>query len=235
MTQVLPLYAQLKDAILQAIASGELAPGNQIPSQRDLCEKHHMSHMTVRRAINELISERVLYTIPGKGVFVAAEKVDAEASPLTSFTEDMARLGLTATSKLLTGEIVSASSILARGLGVEVGALLVHLERLRLAGGQPMALQTTYLPHQLCPDLLSHDLEHRSLYVILREAYDLRLARCTSVVEAALATKEQAGCLNLSTPSAVLITEQITFLEDDRAIEFVRTAYRGDLYRLKVR
>jgi GntR family transcriptional regulator len=235
MTQVLPLYAQLKDAIIHAVSSGELAAGNQIPSQRELCEKYGMSHMTVRRAINELINEGVVYAIPGKGIFVSPVKVNAEAGPLVSFTEEMARLGMRVTSKVLTAELVSASSILARGLGVEVGALLVHLERLRLADGQSMAVQTTYLPHNLCLGLLGHDLEQQSLYALLRSVYDLRLNDSTSVVEAAMASKEQASLLGVPWPSAVLVTEQITFLDNGKAIEFVRTIYRSDLYRLKVR
>ena len=222
MPPVPPLYAQLKDLILNAIARGELGPGEQLPSQRELGDKYGMSHMTVRRAINELINEGAIYAISGKGIFVGTHKVDAEAGPLISFTEDVARRGMSASSKIITAEIVNASPILARGLGVEPHAPLVYLYRLRLADGQPMALQASYLPHRLCPGLLKHDLESGSLYAILRDVYGLRLADSTGAVEAALASDEQAALLGVPLPSAVLVTEQITFLDDGLAIEFVR-------------
>jgi GntR family transcriptional regulator len=229
----LPLYAQLKEAIIAAIARGELAPGDQIPSQRVLCERHGLSHMTVRRAISELLSEGVLYAIPGKGLYVAELKQDAEP-PLIGFSEDMARRGMAAASRVLAAELVVASTALASALGVAVGAPLAHLRRLRLADGEPMAIQNSYLPHALCPGLLAHDLSGGSLFALLRNQYRLRLSNVTMAAEAALAGAEQAGLLGLRLPAPVLIVEQLTYLDSGQAIEFVRSVYRADRYRLRL-
>jgi GntR family transcriptional regulator len=229
----LPLYAQLKEQIIDAIARGDLAPGDQIPSQRLLCERYGMSHMTVRRAISELLNEGVLYAIPGKGLYVTERKQDAELF-LIGFSEDMARRGMVASSQVLAAEIVGASTVLASALGVGVGKPLVHLRRLRLADGEPMAVQGSYLPHALCPGLLEHDLERGSLFQLLREAYHLRLAHGTTVVEAALADVDQARLLGLRLPASVLVIEQLTYLDSGQAIEFVRSAYRADRYRLRL-
>ena len=230
----LPLYAQLKGTLIDAIACGDLKPGDQLPSQRALGETYGMSHMTVRRAISELINEGVIYAIPGKGIYVAANKQDAEAGPLVGFTEDMARRGMMASSQVLAAEIVGASTLLAQVLNVPVCTPLIYLYRLRLADGEPMALQTGYLPHTLCPGLLEHDLEHNSLFAVLRNVYGLHLTGSTTAVEAALTDKEQAALLGLPFPSALLITEQITYLDTSQPIEFVRTAYRGDRHRLRL-
>jgi GntR family transcriptional regulator len=231
----LPLYAQLKESLIAAIKRGEHAPGGQIPSQRILCERYRMSHMTVRRAINDLLNEGVIYGIPGKGLYVAGRKQDAESGPLIGFTEDMAQRGMVASSQVLAAEIVGASTVLASALGVEGGAPLVHLRRLRLADGEPMALQGSYLPHALCPGLLKHDLASRSVFALLRGEYGLSLADSTTTVEAALATEEQVRLLGLRPPAPLLIVEQLTRLDTGQAIEFVRTAYRADRYRLRVR
>ena len=193
-----------------------------------------MSHMTVRRALNELLSEGVIYGIPGKGLYVADRKQDAEAGPLVGFSEDMAHRGMRASSRVLAAEVVAASTALASALGVTVGTPLVHLRRLRLADDQPMALQTTYLPQTLVPGLLDHDLAQHSLFDLLRGEYGLNLADSTRAVEAGLASDEQARLLDLTPPAPLLIVEQLTYLEDEQAIEFVRTAYRGDRYRLRV-
>src|SRR5262245_42189558 len=205
----LPLYAQLKESLIAAIERGELAPGDQIPSQRVLCERNSMSHMTVRRTINELISEGVIYAIPGKGLYVTERKQDAESGPLIGFSEDMARRGMVASSLVLAAELVGASTVLASALKVEVGTPLVYLRRLRLADGEPMAIQGSYLLHALCPGLLEHDLAKHSLFDLLRSHYRLSLALGTTAVEAALADEEQARLLALPLPAPLLIVEQL--------------------------
>jgi GntR family transcriptional regulator len=230
----LPLYAQLKESLIAAIGRGDLMPGDQIPSQRVLCERYGMSHMTVRRAISELLNEGVIYGIPGKGLYVTERKQDDESGPLIGFSEDMARRGMLASSQVLAAEIVGASTVLSNSLGVEVGTPLIYLRRLRLADGVPMALQGSYLPQALCPSLLEHDLARRSLFDLLRNEYRLNLADGRTTVEAALADEEQASLLGLSLPVPLLIVEQLTFLDSGQAIEFVRTAYRGDRYRLRI-
>ena len=235
MKATLPLYAQLKEDLIASIARGELAPGDQLPSQRELAERHSMSHMTIRRAIDELRHEGVVHAIPGKGLYVAQPKLDAESDPLLSFTQEMDRRGQTAASQVLAAELVGASTVLARTLGLEVGERLVHLARLRLADGTPMALQTSYLAYALCPGLLEQDLEQMSLYEVLRGVYGLRLVRSRRTAEATLADRQNALALGLSLPAALLVVEQITFLDSGVAVEFSTTAYRGDLYRLPLR
>jgi GntR family transcriptional regulator, N-acetylglucosamine utilization regulator len=229
----LPLYAQLKEQIIAAIARGDLAPGDQIPSQRVLCEDYRMSHMTVRRAISELLHEGVIYAIPGKGLYVTEPKQDAEP-PLRGFTEDMSQRGMVASSQVLAAEIVGASTVLSSALGVPIGTALVYLRRLRLADGAPMAVQGSYLPQALCPGLLEHDLGRGSLFDLLRNVYHLRLADGTTAVEAALADAEHARLLGLRVPAPLLVVEQLNYLDNGQAIEFVRSAYRADRYRLRL-
>ncbi len=228
------LYVQLKEQIIAAIKRGEFAPGDQIPSQRELIVRYGMSHMTIRRAINELISESVIYAIPGKGIYVSLPKQEAEAGPLVSFTEDMAKRGMTASTRLLSAQSTGATTLLAEVFGVEPGTLLFALRRLRLADGQPMALQMTYLPRQFCPDLLSHDLACDSLYALLKHTYRLTLADSHSTAEAVLATEEEARLLGMPSPAPLLVTEQLTYLDTGQPVEFTRSAYRGDRYRLRL-
>ena len=229
----LPLYAQLKEQIIDAIVRGDLTPGDQIPSQRALCEDYRMSHMTVRHAINELLHEGVIYAIPGKGLYVTEPKQDAEP-PLRGFTEDMSQRGMLASSQVLAAEVVGASTVLSSALSVPIGTALVYLRRLRLADGAPMAVQGSYLPQALCPGLLEHDLGRGSLFDLLRNVYRLRLADGTTVVEAALADAEHAKLLGLRVPAPLLVVEQLNYLESGQAIEFVRSAYRADRYRLRL-
>lgn len=231
----LPLYAQLKEAIIADISNGQLLPGDQLPSHHVLCSQYDMSYMTVRRAITELSSEGVIYTLHGKGSYVAEPKVQAEAGPLVSFTEDMANRGLQAESHILATQIIEASTVMAQTLQVAFGAPLVYLVRLRMANKTPIAIQTAFLPHQRCAGLLDYDLEQGSLYATLRNEYGMQLTSSNGSVGAALATAEEAELLQLELPAALLIVEQITFLDTGSPIEFVRTAYRGDRYRMQIK
>lgn len=227
-------YLRVKEDILAGIADGLYPPHSKLPSQRDLGVDHGVSHMTVRRAINELVRDGAIYTRAGSGLYVAEPKVDAEAGPLIGFTEDMARRGMRASSRLLECSMVSASTVLATTLRVVVGQPLVCVRRLRLAEDEPMALQTNYLPAALCPGLPAKDLEGGSLFEILKSDYGLRLVDAETAVSAELASEAEAGLLHLEPPASLLVTEQITYLDNDQPIEFVRSLYRGDRYRLRV-
>ena len=110
---------------------------------------------------------------------------------------------------------------------------LVFLRRLRLADNEPMAIQSTFLPSSLVPGLLDLRLENASLYQVLQAQYGLKIVDAQTSASADLASEEEAALLQLPLPAALLATEQITFLDDGRPIEFARSLYRGDRYRLQ--
>lgn len=229
-----PLFAYLKETIIATIARGEWRPGDRLPSQREMCQQYQMSHMTVRRAINELINERVIQAVPGKGLYVAEKTRAADSNSLLGFDQQMTRLGLKPSTKVLEAKLVRASTALAKILGVAAGAPLVYLHRLRLADGEPQSLTSVYLPHALCPGLLEHGLENDSLFATLRNRYHLNLTNSVSIIEAVLADETQAKLLQLTLPAALLVREQTTYLDTGPAIEFSRSFMRGDRYHIQV-
>jgi GntR family transcriptional regulator len=234
MRSPITLYESLKETISGAIAKGEISPGEQLPSQRELSKRYAMSHMTVRRAINELVQEGIIHAIPGKGLFAAQRTQAAEVGSLLSFGEQMARLGLEPSTLVLEAKIIGASGVLAKTLEVNVDTPLVYLRRLRLANGQPLAHTLSYLPHTLCPGLLEYDLEHHSLFTILRDVYKLQLVKSQSVISATLASEEEARLFDMTLPAALLVREQTTFLARGQAIEFSHNVLRADQYHLQV-
>jgi GntR family transcriptional regulator len=232
---VIPLYSQIKESLLKGILQGDLRPGEQLPTQRELCEQFGASHMTVRRAIEELVSLGYAKAIPGKGLYVATNTLESETTPLVSFTNDIERRGMCASSRILAAYKTTASPIQAKTLNVNEDTALIYLRRLRLGDGIPMSIQTCYLVHSLCPTLLDFDLASDSLYRILQDEFHLRLSDCSAMIETALASEEEARLLELPTPAPVLITEQITYTDNGRPVEFLHAIYRGDQYRFKLR
>jgi GntR family transcriptional regulator len=226
-------YLRLKAALARDIERGLYQPHQRLPSQRELGEAHDLSHMTVRKAIGELLQEGLIYSRQGRGLFVSERKRDAELGPLYGFTEDMTLRGMRASSRVLEQRTMPATTMLAHTLQVVVGQPLVYLRRLRLSDDEPMAIQAAYLPGNLCPGLVDVELTNGSLYETLRSRYGLRLADSTSAVGAELAGEEEARLLDLAMPAALLVTEQITYLETGQPIEHVRSLYRGDRYQLQ--
>lgn len=227
-----PLYAQLAALLREQINTGKLPIHTKLSSERELCEQYAISRITVRKALAELMHEGLVYSSVGKGIYVAEPKLERELQPLTSFTEEARRRGVSVSSQVLEATIVHADNSLVVRLQVSPGAEVVKLYRLRLMDGIPAAIQCAYLPHHLCPNLLQHDFSSHSLLDILRTEYKLKLARAESNIEAALARPEEVSLLQLPAPAAVLIAEQTTYLNNDAVIEFVRSAFPGGRYRL---
>jgi GntR family transcriptional regulator len=228
------MFEQVKAILDAAIAGGELAPHQRIPSERELSVALGASRMTIRQALVEMMAEGSLYTRSGKGTFVAERKIEQPLQRLTSFTEDIASRGLHPSSRLIGAKLLPAPIELAHALGIRAGAELVRLRRLRLADGQPLAIETSHLPHARCPGLLDHDLEHGSLYAILAESYGLELAGARQTIEAAAPSPEERDLLQMPAGVPVLRIHRFTTARDGTTCEFVQSAYRGDRYQLNV-
>jgi GntR family transcriptional regulator len=230
-----PLHIQLADVIRGQIHRRELRPNDRLPSERALCEQYHISRITVRKALSTLMQEGLILSAIGKGTYVAEMRLREELRPLSSFTEDLERRGMKASSQILDMGVMAAGDELASRLHIPRGAELVRLNRLRLADGLPIALQLTYLPHHLCPGLHQADFSNHSLYAVLRDRYDLSLVRSETVISAALASADEISLLGLKRPAAVLISEQVSYLDTNTVIEITRSVFHAERYKLYTR
>ena len=229
-----PIFQQIKAALEQAIASGELAAHQRIPSERELSTAFGVSRMTLRQALLEMTSDGILYTRSGKGTYVAERKIEQPLQRLSSFTQDIVARGMRPASQVLAQELLSAPLELAGALQVPPGSELVRIRRLRLADEQPLALETSHLPHSLCPGLLRHDLSRTSLYELLRTEYGVVLGSAKQTIEASQPVADERQLLRLPDGIPVLRIHRLTSGVDGRLVEFVRAVYRGDRYQLHV-
>ena len=154
----IPLYIQFKEYLLDRIERGELEPDQRLPSEREFCDQFGVSRITIRQALNELVRDGMIQSVPGKGTFVG-RKQEGEFHPLASFSQQMRTRGQIPSSRLLEQAVVHASQRLARELQIRTHSEVVLIERLRLADGEPCVLQAAYLPSQLCPGILEYDLK----------------------------------------------------------------------------
>lgn len=227
----LPLYTQLKERIWEMVEQGQLKPGDQVPSERELCERYGISRMTCRQALSELVTEGLLYRVQGRGTFVANPKVSQGLLSLTGFTEDMQTRGLVPATQILAVEVVPASKKVAAYMELPIGERVTRLDRLRLANEQPMCLERSHLPEQAVPGLEKRQDLDGSLYRILAVEYGLRMAKAHETLEAVAARAHEAEALGVSEGSPLLMLERVTRGLDGHVLEYVRSFYRGDRYR----
>ncbi len=229
-SQPLPIYYQLKEILQQRIDSGEWQPGDLIPSERDLCNEHGISRMTVRQAIVALVNEGRLRREQGKGTFVAQPKIEQRLGSVTSFTQDMSARGKRVESQVLRQELVPAQPEVAAALGLDADEQVMLLERLRIVDGVPLALETCHLHFPGCESLSQVDLSHQSLYNVLAQTYDLIPGQAYQQMEATICEPYPLRLLGLSRGSPVLLIRRTSLTQSGRPFEYTVSIYRGDKY-----
>ncbi len=226
----LPLYQQLKATVEDQIDTGEWLPGTRVPSERELCEQYHISRITVRQALTELVVAGRLVRTQGRGTFVAYPRIEQHLSRLTGFTQDMHARGQRPGATVLQLECIPALPNVARALQLKRGDWVILLKRLRLADGEPLAVETAYLPDGVCHSLLKEKLGGRSLYDLLRKNYDIIPTRAEQQLEAVACPSAEAKLLGVRKGSPVLHIHRTTYGRDGRPFETVESFYRGDKY-----
>jgi GntR family transcriptional regulator len=231
----IPLYFQIQRTLMDQIRSGELSEGDPLPSEEELGRVYHVSRMTARQALHGLKTNGYAVSQKGRGTFVTRPKLEKNIMHLRGFTEDMKHLGMEPSSKLLGQTVVGATAELAEKLRVESNESVMHLRRLRLADGIPMALEDSCIPLSQFPGLEKISFAKRSLYSVLRETYGVRVAYADEVIEALPATLEESELLTIAKKSSILSISRIIMTTEEVPIEFACSRYRGDRYRASLR
>lgn len=230
----LPLYYQLKDIICELIENEELKPNDPIPPERELCEYHGVSRMTVNKAITNLVNEGLVYREQGKGTFVAKPKEGYQLSRLLSFTEDMKAKGLKVDTRIVSFQKKAATRKLQKALDLPEREEVFEIKRLRLVDGEPYALETAYLPVSLCDGLTMEKLDNKSLYDILLSEYGLKMDYAHQTIEAVILDEYESEILQVPQKSIALMLSRKTYLEGDKPMELTKAVYRGDKYKFEV-
>lgn len=187
------------------------------------------SRSTVRRVVDRLESEGAVYRIQGAGTFVAPIVVE-KGPELTSFSEDMRRRGMIPSSRVLAATLEQPSDVIAARLGLSRRNDRVwRIRRLRLADGDPMCIETSYIPEHLAPDLPTHSLDG-SLYDILAAASGVHPTMADQTLQVRLLDSEESNLLELPRRSAGILVDRLLRDQKGEPMEFASSVYRGDRY-----
>jgi GntR family transcriptional regulator len=221
--------AETRDRVLDLIE--RLGVGEAIPSERQLSADLGVSRLTVRAALDDLVREGYLVRRHGAGTFVSEPKIAQELT-LTSFTEDMRRRGMTPGSRTLELRVIPAGARLGRVLHVSPSEPIVVVTRLRLADHETMAIEALHVREALVPGLSGEDLEGQSFYELLHERYDVNVVGGVQTIEPTVTNEEESEALGVPLHSPAFLFERVSRSDEGEIVEFVRSIYRGDRYRL---
>lgn len=229
-TSPVPLYHQLAEQMTAAIEDGTLKPGDAFENELSLADRLSLSRPTVRRAIAELVERGLLVRRRGIGTTVANQVVHRR-DELTSLHEDLARTGRAPATKVLTLTTM-VDERAAAALQVPADAELVYLERLRLAGDQPLAILINWLPPQHT-DITREDLEAESLYSILRHK-GVRPVVGHQSIGARSATAKERRLLDVHKGQPLLTMTRHAYDAEGVPVEFGDHCYRADQYAFDI-
>lgn len=227
-----PLYLQVARHLERAVTDGNLRPGDRLDGELGLAEAWGVSRATMRKAIEELVARGILVRRHGAGTQVMPQVSEGVRGGVEGLFNELKRRGEHPETKVLTYEVIPADEDIAAALWKKPGDMVLHLERLRLSNGRPMAIMRNWL--SLSPEVVPHDaLESVGLYEILRSA-GIRMKLAQQTIGAEVAGAASARLLSVKRGSPVLSIQTTAFTDAGRPIDFGRHKYRGDLYRFAV-
>jgi len=231
-TAWLPQYRQIELALRARLEA--MPPGERLPSDDELCREFGVSRMTARNAMQRLAEDGLVQRIPGRGTFSVAPPSHRHADRLMAFSHEMERLGRVASSRLLAREIRPSTEGEAAFLGLRPTEPVVVVRRLRLADGEPIALETAVLVRRTAGVVMAADLEGGSLHEALATA-GLHLRRGNATITAEAATPDDVRLLGVARGAPLLVERRVIADVTGHAVEATESRYPGERYALDVR
>lgn len=234
LASAVPLYIQIAEALISQIETGDLKPGDKLPSERSLGEIFTVQRATVRQALDVLENRGLIVRKRGSGTFIAKAKIEREAMRLFAFTRVMTARGFKTGARLLYFSIQEADARAARKLAIDVGEAIYYIHRLRQLDDEPVMLEKIRLPQKVFPEFDRHDLENRSLFEIMENEYARVVTSAEQALEAVPASEYEIKVLEMPPGSSLMMEERVSRDQYGTIVEFSRDLYRGDRFRFNV-
>ena len=228
------LYVQIQRDLRTKIETGQWAIRAKIPPEPELQRTYNASRGTVRRAVDELARQGYVVKKPGKGTFVRSTSPILQKSELASFTQQLTARGFTPTTRLLSAERIRAAEAKGRvreGFGLTSEAEVIHIGRLRLGDGVPLAIQSVYLLPALCPGILEEDLSH--LFRLYETRYRVHVNVADEMIRVGRAAEDEAALLEIAPGDPVIIRDRVSLTQDGEPFEVLHSVDRSDRFQYR--
>lgn len=223
-----PRHTQISEWLRQKIEEGSYKADEKLPSENELCQKFDVSRVTVRKALQTLENEQLIYRSQGLGSFVRDVRSRQSFVRLTDFVEDMRRAGMEASSLVIQFKPVLVPETIASVLKIGPGSKVMRLDRLRMGDGRPIAFDITWLPMFYGQLIEGYDLENETIYGILERDYNIFVEKGFYRIEADNADEYLAGHLKVDKGSALLLIDRLSMTVGEKPIYYQKRYYRSD-------
>lgn len=232
-TEGVPVYIRIRETLRARIAEGTLKRGDRLPSEEELARGFGVSRMTVRKSLEDLIDDGLLYRRHGVGTFVALLHLDRDHTHLTTAMDRVEGTGLQARTSLLTLEAIPARPKVARALCFTDGEPVIRVRTLRIVNGLPITLHDAHIPHKLFGHIPDEDFDTHDLWSIFDKC-GFKVKRALEHIEAREATRDIARLMKIEMGAPILYKERTVYADDGTPVEFTYCFNRGDVYSLTV-
>ncbi len=230
-----PIFIQITNWMRNKIHSGEWQDDQQIMSEIDLSRKLGVSRGTIRKAIEVLISERLLVRIHGKGTFVK-NKILLEQKPtwrLAGFSRDLISRGIPYSTKVLRRDIVQPSEQVRALLKLSPSKEIFNLQRLRKINQQPVLLIENHIVYDYCEGVEEVNFEKNQLYVTLENKFNIPFDWANRTYRSILAEPKVADLLNLPKNAPLMYLEELYHDTNSTPVEFTRAWFDAQVFYIK--
>lgn len=222
--------AQVRDRLRELIDVKQ--PGELMPSERDLSEQFGVSRPTLRAAIDDLARDGLLIRQHGRGTFTSRRKVSQELAPTSGGGFNVPPAEGHWRSQVTTFEFEPAGARLGKRMELSPSSPLLFVERLRIVDETPMAIEKIRIPSALVPGIAPADFESGSLYQLMRVRFEVVPTDAVQTTEPTVTDAAEAAQLGVPLHAPALLFERTTRDDAGRVIEYTRSIYRGDRYRI---
>ncbi len=228
-----PVYQQLANHFSRLIAAGTLAVGDPLPTESALCGLLGISRSTVRQAFQLLEDDGVIVRKRRAGTRVCKPKLKRSLNNLYNFTTEMHALGLTPSSRVLRFTTAHPTVKIASRLGIDASRTVFLIQRLRLADGEPLLLETAYIPTNFCKNL-TRDQLNDSLYATISESTGVQPGEATETYEAVALNSREAALLGGRTGDPALRIQRVSKNAVGEVFEYCTIIARGDRNKYQI-
>lgn len=224
-----PMYRQIADTLREQISSGELKPGDALPTESALQAMFSVSRVTIRQALKRLTEEQIIESIQGSGSYVKEERVNYDIYQLTGFYEKLADRNVDTHSDVKVFEVIKADARLAKKLQLAPDDKVWHVKRVRFIKQKPVNLEETWMPLALFADLTWEVMEN-SKYHYIEQIKKMVIDRSEQELLPVMPSEEAIAALSLDPAKPILEKVSRGFLKDGRVFEFSRNVFNSDDY-----
>jgi GntR family transcriptional regulator len=227
----IPLYHQIKQNLRELIENKNIAGGQLLPSERELANYYGVNRLTLRQAVTDLVREGALKRQRGIGTFVAEPKLTQSIGWMVGFSDRIREAGGIPSSRVILIEVQPAINSVAYRLKAKSASQVVKLVRLRLADGEPVMLETSYLLKDRFVGIEAMDFSQNSLYKVMAEKYGVVITEVDEALEPVIMTPYELEQLQAQPGTPGMLVEATAYNQQESPIEFSKSIVRGDKAR----